>query len=241
MGLPDPVVRDHRRLLDRLLRPRGVRLRGRGPAPVRRPHRRERRVAINTIGPFWDGNEVWLVVGGAAIFAAFPGWYATWFSAGYLARRAAARRVDHPRRVLRVPRQGRLGPLARTVERDLTVGSVLAPLVLGVALGDLVAGLPSADGQEFTGSFWDLFTPYGLWTGVTLVVLCLLHGATFLGLKTTDEVRDCAHTPPARRLAWAWRSSWSRRSRCGRSSCPTRAAGASCCSRSPWWQSSPRP
>ena len=163
---------------------------------------RERRVAINTIGPFWDGNEVWLVVGGAAIFAAFPGWYATWFSASYLAvvlllGALIIRGVSFEFR-------GKVdqGGWRRLWSGTLTVGSVLAPLVLGIALGDLVAGLPIDANGEFTGSFWDLFTPYGLWTGLTLLVLCLLNGATFLGLKTTDELRLRAHAA-ARRISWA--------------------------------------
>ena len=161
----------------------------------------ERRVAINTIGPVWDGNEVWLIVGGAAIFAAFPGWYATWFSAGYLALMLVLvaliirgvsfewrARVDTPR-------------WRRTWSWTLTVGSALVPLLLGVALGDLLTGLPIAASNEFTGSFWDLLTPYGLWLGLTLLVLCLLHGATFLSLKSTGVVRERA-TRLAGRLVW---------------------------------------
>jgi cytochrome d ubiquinol oxidase subunit II len=153
----------------------------------------ERRVAINTIGPFWDGNEVWLVVGGAAIFAAFPGWYATWFSAGYLALLVVLvaliiRGLSFEYRG-KVDRDGWRGTWSGT----LAIGSLVAPLVLGVALGDLVAGLPIDSNQEYTGTFWDLFTPYGVWTGVTLLVLCLLHGATFLGLKTTGELRGRAN------------------------------------------------
>ena len=77
----------------------------------------ERRLAINTIGPLWDGNEVWLVVAGAAMFAAFPGWYATMFSGFYLALVAAAGRADHPRRVVRVPRQAGLDPVAADLDR----------------------------------------------------------------------------------------------------------------------------
>jgi cytochrome d ubiquinol oxidase subunit II len=161
----------------------------------------ERRVAINAIGPVWDGNEVWLIVGGAAIFAAFPGWYATWFSAGYLALMFVLvaliirgvsfewrARVDTPR-------------WRGTWSWTLTVGSALAPLLLGAALGDLLVGLPIAASNEFTGSFWSLLTPYGLWLGLTLLVLCLLHGATFLGLKSTGAVRQRSHRL-AGRLGW---------------------------------------
>jgi cytochrome bd ubiquinol oxidase subunit II len=152
----------------------------------------ERRVALNTIGPFWDGNEVWLVVAGAATFAAFPGWYATMFSALYLAlllilAALMARGVafeykgksDNPRW------QG-------TWKWCTSIGSLLIPLLLGVGLGDLLVGLPINQNHDFTGNFFDLLTPYGLWTGLTLVGLCLLHGATFLKLKTTDAVRDRA-------------------------------------------------
>ena len=161
----------------------------------------ERRVAINAIGPVWDGNEVWLIVGGAAIFAAFPSWYATWFSAGYLALMLVLvaliirgvsfewrARVDAPR-------------WRGTWSWTMTIGSALVPLLLGVALGDLLAGLPIAASEEFTGSFWDLLTPYGLCLGLTLLVLCLLHGATFLSLKTSGEVRERSRGLAAR-LVW---------------------------------------
>jgi cytochrome d ubiquinol oxidase subunit II len=161
----------------------------------------ERRVAINTIGPFWDGNEVWLVVGGAAIFAAFPDWYATWFSASYLA--VLLLLVALIIRGVSFEFRGKVDQPGwrRLWSGTLTTGSLLAPLVLGIALGDLVAGLPvNADG-EFTGTFWDLFTPFGLWTGLTMVVLCLMNGATFLGVRTTGELRERAHRT-ARWIGW---------------------------------------
>ncbi|GAA4360578.1 cytochrome d ubiquinol oxidase subunit II [Angustibacter luteus] len=148
----------------------------------------ERRVAINAIGPLWDGNEVWLIVGGAAIFAAFPSWYATWFSAGYLALMLVIvalilRGVSFEWRAKLDTDRWR-----GTWSWALTIGSLLTPLLLGVALGDLLAGLPIDSSQEFTGTFWDLLTPYGLWLGLTLLVLCASHGATFLGLRTTGPV-----------------------------------------------------
>ncbi|MGZ4288682.1 MAG: cytochrome d ubiquinol oxidase subunit II [Solirubrobacteraceae bacterium] len=152
----------------------------------------ERRVAINTIGPWWDGNEVWLIVAGAAMFAAFPGWYATMFSALYLALVLVlvalfARGVSFEYRGKRDSDRWRDG-----WSWSLTVGSVLIPLLVGVALGDLLHGLPINQQHEFTGNFFDLLTGYGLMTGVTLLTLCLLHGATFLALRTTDEIRDRA-------------------------------------------------
>jgi cytochrome d ubiquinol oxidase subunit II len=149
-----------------------------------------RRAAINTIGPLWDGNEVWLIVAAAAMFAAFPGWYATMFSAYNLAlvlllAALIVRGVAFEYRGKRDAARWR-----RTWDVLLTVGSLLAPLLFGVALAGLLHGLPINSAQNFTGSFWDLFQPYALFTGVTLVLICLLHGATFMCLKTTDAMRE---------------------------------------------------
>ena len=162
----------------------------------------ERRVALNTIGPFWDGNEVWLIVAGAGMFAAFPGWYATMFSALYLAlllvlAALIARGVAFEFRGKSEDPRWRAAWTWCT-----TVGSLLIPLLLGVGLGDLLNGLPIDAGHEYTGSFFDLLTPYGLWTGLTLLGLSLLHGATFLMLKSTDAVRDRARAI-SRPLGWA--------------------------------------
>jgi cytochrome bd ubiquinol oxidase subunit II len=151
-----------------------------------------RRAAINTIGPLWDGNEVWLIVAAAGMFAAFPGWYATMFSGLYLVMvvllmslivRGVAFEYRGKRDATR---------WLRTWDVGLTVGSLLAPLLIGIALGDLLHGLPINSAQNYTGSFWDLFQPYALLTGVTLVLLCLLSGATFLTLKTTGRMRERA-------------------------------------------------
>jgi len=154
----------------------------------------ERRVAINTIGHWWDGNEVWLIVAGASLFAAFPGWYATMFSALYLALLLVlvalfARGVSFEWRGKRDDPRWRTG-----WSWALTVGSILIPLLVGVALGDLLNGLPINQHHDFTGDFFDLLTGYGLMTGVTLLALCLLHGATFLEMRTTGEMRDRART-----------------------------------------------
>ncbi len=152
----------------------------------------ERRVAINTIGPFWDGNEVWLIVAGGATFAAFPDWYASWFSALYLALvlvlfALIVRGVSFEYR-------GRIDqPRWRTTwSLALTVGSIMLPILLGIGLGDLLYGLPIDSNGDYTGSFIDLLTPYGVWVGVTLLSLTLLHGSIFLTLRTTGIVHDRA-------------------------------------------------
>jgi len=152
----------------------------------------ERRVAVNTIGPFWDANEVWLIVGGAAIFAAFPSWYATWFSALYLALMLVIIAL-----IIRGVSFEFRGKVEDARWRSLwswllTLGSVALPVLIGIALGDLLDGLPIDSSGEFTGSFWDLLRPYGIWVGLTLLALSLLHGTTFLLLRTTGIVYDRA-------------------------------------------------
>src|SRR5215471_11455280 len=109
----------------------------------------ERRIAINTIGPLWDGNEVWLIVAGASMFAAFPEWYATMFSAFYLALllllvALILRGVSFEYRGKRESLRWR-----RSWDWLLTVGSAFAPLLVGVALGDLLVGLPIDSAQEY--------------------------------------------------------------------------------------------
>jgi cytochrome bd ubiquinol oxidase subunit II len=161
----------------------------------------ERRHALSTIGPWWDGNEVWLIVAGAGMFAAFPGWYATMFSALYLALLLVLIALM-ARGVSFEFKDKSEDPRWRTTWRwAMTLGCVLIPLLLGIGLGDLLNGLPIDSAHEYTGDFFGLLTPYGLFTGVTLLALCLLHGATFLKLRTTDHVRERARAV-ARPLGW---------------------------------------
>src|SRR3954466_13288933 len=126
----------------------------------------ERQLALDSIGPLWDGNEVWLVVAGAAMFAAFPDWYATLFSALYLGLvlvllALIGRGVAFEFRGKTRTARGRRAWTAVT-----TVTSGVIPLVLGIGLGDLVAGLPVGQGAEFTGNFADIFTAYGVLLGL---------------------------------------------------------------------------
>jgi len=149
----------------------------------------DRRVMLNAIGPVWDGNEVWLLVAGGATFAAFPIWYATLFSGAYvwlvLALLALIVRVVsfEWRSKSQDPRWRRAWQWANTG------GSLLAPLLWGVALASLLRGVPIDSKQDFTGSAVDFLSGYTLLGGVTLVLLCALHGAVFLSLKTTADLR----------------------------------------------------
>ena len=124
------------------------------------------------------------------MFAAFPAWYATLFSGLYLALLlvlVALMRAGRPfefREKVTSPRW------RRTWTWATTLGSGALPLLLGIGLGGMVAGLPIGADGEFTGGFTDIFTAYGVWTGLTLLSLSVLHGAAFLALKTTGAVRE---------------------------------------------------
>ena len=152
----------------------------------------ERRAAINSIGPFWDANEVWLIVAAAGMFAAFPGWYATMFSGFYLLMviilaGLIARGVSFEFRGKVKSRRW-----ARGWDVAMAVGSFLVAFGLGIALANLLHGVPVGSNQEYTGSFWDLVHPYALFTGLTIVLLCLVHGSTFLALRTEGDLRERA-------------------------------------------------
>jgi cytochrome d ubiquinol oxidase subunit II len=151
---------------------------------------RERRVMFESIGPVWDGNEVWLVVAGGATFAAFPAWYGTMFSGFYIALLLVLAFL-----IVRVVsfewREKRESPRWRaTWMWANTIGSAGAALVWGVGLANLVHGVPiDADGH-FAGDFFDLFSPYTTVAGVAAVLLFAFHGATFLALKTTGDLLE---------------------------------------------------
>ncbi len=159
----------------------------------------ERRAVINTIGPHWDGNEVWLITAGGATFAAFPQWYATLFSGFYLALfllllALIARGVAFEfRSKLPSPRWRGFW--------DWTIfsGSLLASILLGIAFANLARGVPIDAKMTYTGSLWTLLNPYGLLGGLATAATFLLNGAIFLNLKTDGDLMERAHKT-ARRL-----------------------------------------
>ena len=169
-----------------------------------------RRVMINTLGPVWDGNEVWLLVAGGATFAAFPLWYATLFSGFYIALfllllALILRGVAFEYRGKHDSAKWRAG-----WDKAIFVGSVLPPLLLGVAFGNIfggskiapIAGTPAdfplatdAGPLNYVGNFFDLLlNPFALVMGVMLVLVFATHGAIFLALKTGGEVREAARS-----------------------------------------------
>jgi cytochrome bd ubiquinol oxidase subunit II len=148
-----------------------------------------RQLAIRSIGPVWDGNEVWLITAVAATFAAFPAWYATMLSGFYpvflvVVVALILRGVSFEYRAHAAGERGR-----RFWDGALTGGSLVIPFGLGIVLGGLLGGVPIDPQQEFVGSLGDLFRPYAVATGVTITLICLLHGAAFLALRTTGDVR----------------------------------------------------
>lgn len=152
----------------------------------------ERTVMVNTIGPFWDANEVWFLTGGGAIFAAFPHWYATMFSGYYLPLLAVLicligrgvsfefrRKVDNPR-------------WTNTWDWVIFFGSLLPPFLLGVLFTSILKGMPIQDDMNMNAGFTDFINIYSLWGGLTVTLLCFLHGLNFLALKTEGGIRQRA-------------------------------------------------
>jgi len=158
-----------------------------------------RRAIINTIGPHWDGNEVWLITAGGATFAAFPHWYATLFSGFYpalfvLLLALIARGVSFEFR------SKDADPRSRSFwDWTIFAGSLVASILLGVAFANLAKGVPIDAHMTYTGSLWTLLNPYGLIGGLSTAAGFALIGAIFLSLKTRGELPERAHAA-ARRL-----------------------------------------
>ncbi|OGX68365.1 MAG: cytochrome d ubiquinol oxidase subunit II, partial [Paenibacillus sp. RIFOXYA1_FULL_44_5] len=147
----------------------------------------DRRVIINTIGPFWDGNEVWFITAGGAMFAAFPNWYATLFSGFYLALFLLL--VALIGRGVAFEFRSKLEHTGWKTTWDWIIffGSLLPPLLWGVALANLMRGVPIDAHMNYVGTFWDLLNIYAVVCGVSVVMMFILHGALFLALKTEGE------------------------------------------------------
>ncbi|MEW1658341.1 cytochrome d ubiquinol oxidase subunit II [Streptomyces sp. NPDC093707] len=154
--------------------------------------RSERRVLINTVGPVWDGNEVWLLSAGGATFAAFPEWYATLFSGFYLPLLLIlvcliVRGVAFEYRVKRPEERWQ-----RNWEHALFWTSLLPAVLWGVAFGNIVRGVKIDAGKEYVGTVLDLLNPYALLGGLVTLALFTFHGAVFAALKTVGDIRGRA-------------------------------------------------
>jgi cytochrome bd ubiquinol oxidase subunit II len=149
----------------------------------------ERRLSINAIGPVWDGNEVWLLTGGGALFAAFPAVYATVFSGFYLALMLLLFALIF--RAVAMEFRGKVEAEGwrRFWDRAFGLGSLLPAILLGVAYGNILRGIPIDEHGMFTGSFFGLLNPYALLVGVLSLALFTMHGAIYLAMKTYGDLQ----------------------------------------------------
>lgn len=152
-------------------------------------NRPEKRVLINTIGPVWDGNEVWLLTAGGATFAAFPEWYATLFSGFYLPLLIIlvcliVRGVAFEYRAKRPEENWQ-----RNWEEAIFWTSLIPAFLWGVAFGNIVRGVKIDRDMEYVGNFWDLLNPYALLGGLVTLTLFTFHGTVFAALKTVGDIR----------------------------------------------------
>lgn len=152
----------------------------------------ERRVIINSIGPTWDANEVWLILAGGATFAAFPHWYATLFAGFYLPLFLVL--VALIFRGVALEFRGKVDkPVWRAFwDYAMFGGSLLVPLLMGVAFANILQGVPIDQAKNYTGGFFSLLNPFALIGGITFVCLTILLGALYLKIKTTDIILERA-------------------------------------------------
>ncbi|MFE3291707.1 cytochrome d ubiquinol oxidase subunit II [Rhodococcus sp. NPDC059234] len=157
-----------------------------------------RRVMLNTIGPVWDGNEVWLITGGGALFAAFPDWYATLFSGFYLPLLLIL--VALILRICAIEWRGKIDdPTWRArCDAGIMIGSWVPAVLWGVAFANIVRGVAIDENKQVVSGFFDLLNPYALLGGATTALVFALHGAVFLALKTSGDVREDAVKVAAR-------------------------------------------
>jgi len=148
-----------------------------------------RRVLLNAIGPVWDGNEVWLVTGGGALFAAFPVAYATVFSGFYLAMILVLFALVFRAVAIEFRSKQEMGWWRQGWDVSFSAASIGSAFLFGVAFGNVIWGIPLDAAGEFRGTLLTLLHPFALLTGVTTVALFMMHGAIYLALKTEGELQ----------------------------------------------------
>lgn len=153
---------------------------------------KRRRTTLNTIGPVWDGNEVWLITAGGAMFAAFPDWYATLFSGFYIPLLLILLALIF--RAVAIEFRGKIDDDTWRARCDagIIIGSWIPAVLWGVAFAAIVSGTPIDENKQITNVWGAILTPYAILGGITTALLFLLHGAVFIALKTSGEVRTDA-------------------------------------------------
>lgn len=161
----------------------------------------ERRIMINTIGPFWDANEVWLLTGGGAIFAAFPHWYATMFSGYYVPFVFVLLALIG--RGVAFEFRGKVQSARWTKTWDYVVffGSLLPPFLFGILFTSILRGMPIDADMNMYAGFTDFVNLYSITGGVTVTILCFLHGLSFLTLRTVGDLQNRARAL-AKKVVW---------------------------------------
>lgn len=150
----------------------------------------ERRLMLNSIGPVWDGNEVWLVTAGGALFAGFPHVYATLCSAFYVPLMLLLSSLIFRAVAIEFRSKQPMAWWRWTWDVLFSLASFLIAFALGVAMGNMIGGIPLASDKEFIGNFNDLVSPYALLVGVMTVALFAMHGAIYILMKTEGELHD---------------------------------------------------
>ncbi|MCC5874727.1 MAG: cytochrome d ubiquinol oxidase subunit II [Candidatus Sumerlaeia bacterium] len=159
----------------------------------------ERRLMMNSIGPVWDGNEVWLVTAGGALFAAFPHAYATAFSGFYLPFMFLLFALIFRAVALEFRSKEKMAWWRQLWDVSFCISSAVAAILFGVAVGNLVVGLPIDNQFEYTGGFFNLLSPYAVTVGLFSLALLTMHGAIYVYLKTEGALQE-------RSRGWIYRS-----------------------------------
>lgn len=150
----------------------------------------ERRIMLNSIGPVWDGNEVWLVTGGGALFAAFPHVYATVFSGFYTAFMLLLFGLIFRAVAIEFRSKEKMKWWRNMWDTAFCVSSILIAFLMGVALGNIITGIPLDAEKEFAGSFLSLINPYTIMVGITTVALFMMHGSIYAVMKTEGSLQS---------------------------------------------------
>ena len=159
----------------------------------------EKRLFINSIGPLWDGNEVWLVTFGGALFAAFPIVYASIFSSYYIAFNLLLFGLIFRAVAIEFRSKGKSARWRRTFDIAFSVASMVISVLMGIAIGNALWGIPIGERGIYQGTLMDLLNPYALVTGLLALALFAMHGAIFLYLKTEGDLQK-------RMVPWMWRT-----------------------------------
>ncbi len=151
---------------------------------------RDRRLFLNAIGPIWDGNEVWLVTGGGALFAAFPEVYATVFSGFYLAFMLLLVALIFRAVAIEFRSKQSMAWWRQLWDVSFSISSIVSSLLVGIAMGNIAWGIPLAADHEFAGTFLGLLNPYSLLLGITTLALFMMHGSIYIVLKTEGSLQE---------------------------------------------------